>query len=67
MKSLIIAFVFFGVVILGCWDVQPFKAVKRVLRRTPSKTGRLQQTAPLPQEPPQPTYQDYPVRRRHYQ
>ena len=70
MKSLILAFIFFGVVVYGCFDVQPFRAIKRVLRRSPSKAG----TAPLQQPPvqaPHDPYRDYqppeyPVRRRQY-
>jgi hypothetical protein len=64
MKSLVLAIILFLVVLYGCHDVAPFKAIKRVLKRTPSKrgTGRIQ-TAPLP---PEPEYTSYPVRRRHY-
>ena len=68
MKSLVLAFIFFGVVIYGCFDVQPFKAVRRVLKRTPSKTGGtapLRRTGPLPTQP-YPEHQEYPARRRHY-
>lgn len=64
MKSLVLALVFFGLVLYGCHDVAPFKAVKRVLKRTPAKrgTGPIG-TAPLPQEP---EYTGYAPRRRHY-
>jgi hypothetical protein len=66
MKSLIIAFVFFGVLVYGCYDVKPFQAIRRVLKRTPGKTGPLRRTGPLPQEPVYPQeYPEYPVRRRY--
>ena len=49
MKSLILAMLLFAVVIYGCYDVKPFRHVKRVIRRVPgSKTGPLRgQTGPL--------------------
>jgi hypothetical protein len=49
MKSLILALLLFGVVVYGCYDVKPFRPIKRALRRVPgSKTGPLRpQTGPL--------------------
>ena len=64
MKTLVLALFFFGALGYGCYDVKPFKAARRVLRRTPKR----QQTAPLQAESgyyddpaPQP-----PLRRRPY-
>lgn len=52
MKSLILALIFFGLVVYGSYDVAPFRAARRVVRRTPKAEGAG--TAPLPPElPPQ--------------
>lgn len=56
MKSLILAFIFFGLLVWGAHDVAPFRAVRRVLRRTPkarpepARPARVQ--APPAYEPP---------------
>ena len=49
MKSLILALLLFAVVLYGCYDVKPFRNVRRAIRRIPGgKTGSLrQQTGPL--------------------
>lgn len=50
MKSLVLALLLFAVVIYGCYDVKPWRPVKRAIRRVPgSRTGPLRgQTGPLP-------------------
>jgi hypothetical protein len=65
MKSLILALILFAVVVYGCYDVKPFRNVKRVLRRVPGgKTGPLRQpTGPLEEEEPLATGTG-PLRRR---
>jgi hypothetical protein len=65
MKTLVFAIICFILVLWGSYDVHPFKAIKRVLKRTPSKpaTGPLRRTGHLP---PEPTYRGLPERRRHY-
>jgi hypothetical protein len=52
MKSLILAMILFAVVVYGCYDVKPFRNVRRVIRRVPGgKTGPLrQQTGPLEEQ-----------------
>jgi hypothetical protein len=45
MKSLVLALIFFGVVMYGCFDVKPYRAIRKLVRR-PSKAGPGS-TAPL--------------------
>jgi hypothetical protein len=49
MKSLILAMLLFAVVVYGCYDVKPFRNIRRAIRRVPGgKTGPLRpQTGPL--------------------
>ncbi len=48
MKSLILALILFGVVVYGCFDVKPYRAAKRLIRRnTTTRTGPLRATGPL--------------------
>lgn len=49
MKSLLFALLLFAVVVYGCFDVKPFRPIRRVLRRIPGgRTGPLRsRTGPL--------------------
>ncbi|MDB5101550.1 MAG: hypothetical protein JWM80_5971 [Cyanobacteria bacterium RYN_339] len=66
MKSLILAILLFAVVVYGCYDVKPFRNIRRVIRRVPGgKTGSLrQQTGPLEEEEAPLAAGSGPLRRR---
>ena len=63
MKSLVLAIIFFGVLVYGCYDVKPFRAIRKLVRR-PSRA------ATPPAEPgvsaPEPTPQPEPPLSRRY-
>ena len=61
MKNLLLAVIFFGVVLWGCHDVVPFKAIRRAIRRTPR-----QAQPPAPPAEPVGTYAAYEPRPRRY-
>lgn len=65
MTSLLFATVCFILVVCFAWGVPPYKAIRRVLKRTPGKapTARLHQREPQPAEPASRTYADW---RRHH-
>lgn len=64
MKSLVLALIFFGVLVYGCYDVKPFRAVRKLVRRPSRAAGdATTQTGPLAPEPtPEP---DRPLSRRY--
>lgn len=56
MKSLILAMVFFAVLFYGCYDVKPFRAIRKIVRR-PGKRGSAPirhevEPPPHPMDPP---------------
>ncbi len=64
MKSLVLAIIFFGVVVYGCFDVKPFRAVRKLVRRPSRATGEASaRTGPSAPEPtPEP---ERPLSRRY--
>lgn len=64
MKSLVLALIFFGVVVYGCFDVKPFRAVRKLVRRPSRAAGTPSApTGPIAPEPsPQP---ERPLSRRY--
>ena len=64
MKSLILAFIFFGVLVYGCFDVKPYRAVRKLVRRPTRAAG--EPAAPQGPIAPEPEYQPEPPLSRRY-
>lgn len=65
MKSLVLALIFFGVLVYGCYDVKPFRTVRKLVRRPSRVAGdHAAQTGPLPYQP-EPPRQEPPLSRRY--
>lgn len=65
MKSLVLALIFFGVLVYGCFDVKPYKAIRKLVRRPSRAAGEhADQTGPLPHEV-EPRRQEPPLSRRY--
>lgn len=60
MKSLILAFIFFGLLCFGLFDVKSYKASLRKATRRPGKADPRLQSGPIAPEPP-------PEDPRHYE
>ena len=63
MKSFMLAVLFFGVVAYGLYDVKPYRAVRKLVRKVGKGTGPV---GPLPIAPPSPEPpQEAPLSRRY--
>ena len=63
MKSLVLALMFFGVLVFGCYDVKPFRAVRKLVRRPSKAVGA--QTGPIAHEAEPPPPEARPLSRRY--